>query len=474
MPKTILSVLTKPNPSLNRDALITGVNTRSPDIILETWDVWEEFTYENLYNTFRGLLEAPWPSAPEFPDISGINTSIRTEDTLEHQILSRETIPTVNGALSHTGHILRQKTRLEYPSLTLVRGSWCSQEDDNRFSPDWGLVNSALFSAPGRFTNLLPGDTKLSTKWSATAAIPLSTAREDAWAWPINQLGYYTTSVGASYGFIITDRALTVLEITGTEIGPGIGSSRSRRAPVQRVTSDGSVLSEGMTAMTITSGSSYIPHEKPDIYHARYQVIPWSASGRDRLTVRLGLFLLGLLSGYGPKGLRQWPELEPMTFGPYSDNGGASETEDTIIVRKKHARKTSKDASSQASGKAREKDPRNDGREAGRETRVKGRPMPDTITDSEGNTHWTRSGVQAMEFDDNAGMYVFTKPEGRRSHIERDMAVYDNDTAEWGHFRGREWISIMDSSRNEPRRKVRGESSSSGSKASSSKRHKAG
>ena len=209
--------------------------------------------------------------------------------------------------------------------------------------------------------------------------------------------------------------------------------------------------------------------KKLHTFHARYQVIPWSASGRHRLTIRLGLFLIGLLSGYGPTGLQQWPELDPITFAPYLDNGGKSETEDTTIVRDESARKTHKDAS-KASGKACEKDPGTshgtDGRETSSVTRGKRRPMPDTITDSVGNTHWTRSGVQAMEFDDNAVMYVYTNPEGKRCHIERGMAVYDSETAQWGRF---QWISIMDSSRNEQRRKVGGESSSSGSKASSSK-----
>lgn len=189
MPKTILSVLTEANVSLGRDSLITGANTRSPEFVLETRDVWEEFTYENLYNKFQGLLNTPWPSPPQFPEIRGTNAQIRTEGTFEHQILSRETIPVVNDALSHASHVFRQKSGLEYPNITMVRGGWCSQEDDERFSPDWGLVNHDLQTGPGRLTNLLPGDTKLSTKWNPVNAVPLTIAREDAWAWPINQVG---------------------------------------------------------------------------------------------------------------------------------------------------------------------------------------------------------------------------------------------------------------------------------------------
>lgn len=272
----------------------------------------------------------------------------------------------------------------------------------------------------------------------------------------------------------------------GTHRGRDWTRHRKISHPVhQRVASDDSVLSEGMTAMTFASESSYVPYPNSDTFHARYQVIPWSASGRKRLTVRLSLFMLCLLAGYGPKGLQRWPELEPMTLTSSLDDGGETETEDTIVARERSARKTAKSTSSKSRGKAREEDPgassgshENDPRETGSTSQRNKQSMSETVTDSAGNTHWTRSGVQAMEFDEDTGMHQYTDPEGKRRHIERDVSVYDENTSEWGYFYGHEWISIADLSRNDQRRKARSEAGTSSrdsrSKASSShKRHKA-
>lgn len=177
----------------------------------------------------------------------------------------------------------------------------------------------------GYFYNFMPGDSKISSKWSAgMVKREANKHEEEHGSKPIQQVGAYCDRTRSRYGFLISDKELTVIELRRDPIGPGIAATatRSRAAAAaaavstadhHRVTSVGSV-NTGIASLSLSTGgrevstpgsarepsasisarvpsaSSYRNTDLGDAVHMRYKVISWDAKGEGQLTVRLALF----------------------------------------------------------------------------------------------------------------------------------------------------------------------------------------
>ena len=182
------------------------------------------------------------------------------------------------------------------------------RKGDKYCRPDWAAVKgSTQDGASTKAKNLLPGETKLGSKWSSSMINPGFIDEEEFqedWFQPISQIFTYCVRNKARYGYLITDRELVVVRVgprneddnidsqSSMEVG-SIGVKKRRRSmaiveePHLRVIEDGSL---------------------------QYRSIPWESfvedSDRKRgtMTVNLALWWLHMMAAdsndiqetYGP------------------------------------------------------------------------------------------------------------------------------------------------------------------------------
>lgn len=311
-PETILSVLTRANPIPRPWYIGPGLNTLGRDWIgFDNWRPWPEFSYKKLLPIFKDIVEAPWNDAPGKVDLSELDRTYGDEDGFEHQILSPETIFLVNKALLHARKLLKHPAQLH-----LHRRGRCQYGEDNRLVPDWVLVSDREHIDNGKFLRILPGDTKLSARWRPD----IRGTDITQWQRPIQQILTYSNEVHCRYGFLITDEELVAFQFQMERVSPSVAATRGTRTPRatqthQRGFSDISELSGSMQSMSMSKKSSgadsYIkPGTGFEYQDPKYQIVPWRNKGKNVLSVRLGLFYLCLMAGYGDRDVRtQYPQL---------------------------------------------------------------------------------------------------------------------------------------------------------------------
>lgn len=104
------------------------------------------------------------------------------------------------------------------------------KSDDPRLYPDWAGVYTPIRTDNAGFTNLCPGDTKLSTKWKLTDAVNGG----GPYLLPIQQVqNYCGASWKVRYGYLVTQQELVVFRVARQEIDLGLASTRPRRDPPQ-------------------------------------------------------------------------------------------------------------------------------------------------------------------------------------------------------------------------------------------------
>ena len=264
---------------------------------------WPEFNYTTLKAIFGDIVDTPWSGSPPTPVFSSFDLTYCSEADFEHQVLTKETIETVNRALHQ---VCRQHYKDDSP-FRLARGGMCRSY---RWKPDWALVKQDSCVEDGSFVNHMPGDTKLSTSWHP------GTTEEVQFKWPVRQILTYAQECHSRYGFLITDEALVVFQYTHESVYPGIALTRPLRATTDYyqqhlyTNPEDSQLDSSFNDMSIEESAgqqsyvdsgSALEHESP-----RFQIIPWHNEGRNKLTVRLALFYLCLMAGYGHSELGSW------------------------------------------------------------------------------------------------------------------------------------------------------------------------
>ena len=466
MPRTsLLSYLTQPNPVVDTSAFRSGGNSKivMPLHFIST-SPWKEFNYGSIYAKLRHVLESEH-ALSSMGEISAQGRRVFDEDTLEHQVLSRDTIPMVNEALESVTRLLEDQYGKRFPVWQVRRGGVCVYDNDSQIRADWALVSEDFQDKQGYFYNFMPGDSKISSKWKSTTGMRerRKTDMEELNELPIQQVATYCDRSLSRYGFVISDAELVVFELRKDPIGPGIAATRPQRTPAvqrqrgppeqhQRVVSMESIGSSmavlsitGVSTGTGLSAASYQPNAIDDPVHMRYKVIPWDANGKGKLTVRLALFCLALIAAYG-NGLmgEEFSDLDSFSFGQYHEtakkdsrqNPPPTATQDSSGQCNIASSDDSEYASSSSNSDSDEDDPSRVGKDGATDTH-------NPFHLHQGNLFVKRSAVR---LSDDYKPHYFDQ-HGDRHPIDEDQALYDSDANDFVFYCDRRWLTPLEKSR---------------------------
>lgn len=334
--------LRRENPTLLCGACPPGSNTTSraveyliPDYI----DDWTDFDHESLCSIYDGGLNKVLGS--EFPcqDFSAIPQQpfreIHDERSLE-SLLTRWNHSVVSEALSVAQEYLHTKdSKMTIYMATGGQGyiPRSGKEKKEKLFPDWAGTQPAFREADVKGNkissiNILPGDTKVSKKWSSADIVkgPLDTDYSpDAWKRPLKQVYTYCLKANARYGYIITDKELVVIRIgpTTQEKSPTFTSTQESSQSFNSVWTLPKIIEEGSShgSFKYDEGNDYVLPKsilqkmKRDGGLLEFKAIPWtidkgneSQGAHDSMTVNLALWWLHMMAsvssnikeGYAP------------------------------------------------------------------------------------------------------------------------------------------------------------------------------
>ena len=471
---TILTELAVANPVIDSTTLTRGSNTLNrhwQEVV--GWSIWHEFNYKSLSSIFNHIVTTEWEDPLRVTGRGGrLDSEIYDEDQFEHQILSRHTIPIVNDALIHANRVLGLKEEFV---LHLGRRGRCTHEQsgDGREFPDWTLVSPGRRAEYqddnghrilGKYYNLLPGDTKISSKWSPELYTDRR-ARGNQWEWPVRQVLTYACSINVRYGFLITDKHLVVFQFARETVGLGLSAGREQRVVPTvahaRVESGSTDLSTAFQTLSTSSAPYSDRNPTTDFQPPKYQVINWISSGQGVLTVKLALFYLCLMAGYGSSDIKasyprldSWRQLESGLFRHNTSGRTVNQltSEDTVAV---------KDADPQEVP-----DPVNHGRLERRDFREAGENLegghqaegggsgqagkaPDVGNEAHDLFFWygserflKRQAVEGLQWDSMRGLFHFQDEDGEAVYVKEDMEIYDEKAEGWGYFYGKKWVPV--------------------------------
>lgn len=296
--QTLLSYLKHPNPHINSEHSYIGSNTKTSGAMwcaYEELKVWEDFTFETLKRLYKDLLYQPF-SEDELPNFNQKLpyhiTEIRNENTL-NSLLVRWNNAVVSAALAASQSKLsgnsRSGSRKEGEIFMACGCQATLDHPKGRKIPDWaGIMKDKVYDnfvdGQKRVThkNLLPGDTKLSTKWNSEK---MEKAKNDpAMKAPINQILTYCVTAEVRYGYLITQEEVVVFRISERDLSePDLESKGQRRR--------------------LEKNALGMPQEKMfgrgKSWYMEYKAIPWELDEGVRsnnLTVNLALWWLHMLA----------------------------------------------------------------------------------------------------------------------------------------------------------------------------------
>lgn len=279
---TVLEALTRPCAAFVCYAPEGRNTVIRTDIAPEVWYPWDEFNYDNITTIFREQLATQFNGSRE-PRVLDKDTSVHNEESVE-DALRRYRIPTVNYALDGMPN-----------APHYARGTRCSGTGSG-FKADWSCVSdAALDPDDGSYLNLVPGDTKISAKWSPDLRDAPNGYNE--WQNAVAQTVSYSAERNVRYGFIVTDTVLVVLRIAHQYTGEGLAADRSLRdnAP-SRSSSDTSMRSGDPSDPSQLSSQPYSDNNPLNWeFSVRHKTVSWSAHGH-RLTPNLALWALAMMS----------------------------------------------------------------------------------------------------------------------------------------------------------------------------------
>jgi len=235
----LLAYLSVRNTHLDARASPRSQNTKSISRV-NRWDQpknvvkWHDFEYDALQSIYDGslseILGQPFEletfNIPQVPFCQ-----IHDEDSLE-TLISKWNQSMISSALSaaQDDHLQIQVTEKIY----MCKGgqaSWPSETSVKR-RPDWGAVKHSTIDvkSKGKAKNILPGDTKLSSKWSSSTINPGDIEKHDVrqdWYQPMAQIFTYCVRNNARYGYLITDKELVVIRVGPENQTDNFDSQRS-------------------------------------------------------------------------------------------------------------------------------------------------------------------------------------------------------------------------------------------------------
>ncbi|KAG6175594.1 hypothetical protein E4U27_006054 [Claviceps purpurea] len=252
---TIHDVLARPSPEPYLSWASHGPNVYSESWLpVSEWTPWVDFTIQNLTSTYAQVLNAHWSGGdPQSIGISGRFDLLVPDERSLVPVAIRE---------RRAASIIN----LGQEPLGLGPGSF----GQNIASPDLGLFSVPTPASQEKLDILLPGLTKLSTKWYPEMRL---SEHQSVRTQKRMGLTFVATLSDCRYGFLITDEALVVLRFTKKRIDASGTQSGDDSDPA------------GVVNVEL------LPPE--------YAVIHMSSSGKDNLTVKLAVFCLCLMASGG-------------------------------------------------------------------------------------------------------------------------------------------------------------------------------
>ncbi|ATY62557.1 hypothetical protein A9K55_006960 [Cordyceps militaris] len=285
MPSKVLHSLTAGSvmERLDTTHAITGTNSRvQTPVWVDEWFDWKDFTYDNIKRIYHDQLNRLSIGDSHESEILEHDRIVFNEASVD-DLLRKFPVSVVNWAL-HSA-----TSQNETPHFG--RGSRCPAIlwQHARYIPDWSVIVTER-------VNVLPGDSKISSKWWPEMLNNESYHVE--WTNVVSQVATYMAACSSRYGFIVTDREVVVLRITRQAVGPGLATSRSpRRITRRNIMSDSSVAASS-SSPRIPSSQDYVD-DNP--LNWDYWTIHWQKSYRsgDKLTPQLALWALAMMASHG-------------------------------------------------------------------------------------------------------------------------------------------------------------------------------
>ncbi|KAJ4161591.1 uncharacterized protein LMH87_007622 [Akanthomyces muscarius] len=271
---------------------VAGSNTACDTTIsIEQWHSWEDFTYNNIKQIFKKDLGRRYKGENE-PSPLPMDLDVFKEDATQ-DALGRFPVPIVNYALDSSGG-----------SEHFGRGSRC--ETNDMYVPDWSVLSKPHAIEAGMMLNMLPGDTKISSKWRSSM-LEDNDGKFDEWKKVLDQVVTYMAWWSARYGFIVTDTEVVALRIHRQHVPDGLAVHRPRRSR----RSDATItLSSDPVSIASSEGFQDTDPLLWD-FGVEYKAIPWSAHGSGKLTGKLALWALARMASCGDRSIEySYPGLD--------------------------------------------------------------------------------------------------------------------------------------------------------------------
>jgi len=297
---SLIDYLKQPNPRVNSDSSWEGPNTASttnthmvPRKIVE----WKDFTHDTLQAIYGDILkvEILGQDLPDFSRHLPFHLlHIQDEDSLE-ALLVRWNNAVVSCALSVTPCQNNIRSGGYPPNeIHMARGghAWIPNMSDKKsLRPDWAGITDRLThqneKMPRRkcYINILPGDSKLSTKWSSQ--LPEGAEFKK----PFFQLFKYCELAKVRYGYLLTQEELVVVRVSRRE------QEETSDSDVPRRMSDRQLLNRVKKGQ----GAIHVPKdEEVGIYRVlEFKSIPWkdqAGTAGDNLSINLALWWLHMMA----------------------------------------------------------------------------------------------------------------------------------------------------------------------------------
>ena len=311
--QTLLEYLSTPNPQINSEHSWTGSNTISTGPMwcaFTKMRIWKDFKFDTINKLYKDILNQKF-SAEELPNFKHNFpyhlTEIRNENTL-NSLLIRWNNAVVSAALAASQRRLSKEIAshsTEDREIFMACGCQATVVPrqvlkQNKKIPDWaGIMKDNMHElCEGKrimHMNLLPGDTKLSTKWSSKS-IQKDKKSSQVKA-PINQILTYCAHAQVRYGYIITQEELVVFRVYERPNLLKPLQREQRNAPPKELH---------------LGKNEYM-------WNMEYRAIPWELDGgksSNNLTVNLSLWLLHMLAAQDRSLKEVYPKLGTEHLAP--------------------------------------------------------------------------------------------------------------------------------------------------------------
>ena len=263
---------------------------------------WKNFNLKNLLHIYGEILKIPANKLPNFSwGLPFHLVEIKDEDSLE-ALLIRWNNAIISCALlvaQRAGEVDNlNKERLKNEEIYMARDGQACFPSENKiessYRPDWtGIIPGKFYSGTrcNSYINLLPGDTKLSSKWATNSKRFLSQLEFQK---PWRQIFQYCLAAKVRYGYLLTQEELVVVRISTKTGGPSYGSqAQAFQRPQRTVKSKVKKLQNSM----------HLKEDNKDKQKARgfleYKSIPWKSSNssqNDGLSINLALWWLHMMA----------------------------------------------------------------------------------------------------------------------------------------------------------------------------------